>query len=231
MRFAEYDRHIYVKEDEIWDLRGRFNAALDDVEPLNWVTQGNMPVLALAMDTSQDTAVETAPSVTGLAARLAIPAHYLTHISHPSLHVAYERYKACMEAQDRLDTMVSLGNWTGKVPIREDIINLFAKRSTWYNYYCKAFGNIADDYPDLFKFLERTDDAPSAQDLFGRKSTYTYTDIFDYRARCDDGWNRQKRKDDNRGEGSSKQVKKAKVESKGVTKKVESKRKSGSHRL
>ena len=46
---AEYDRHIYVKEDEIWDLRGRFNAAVETVEPLLWVTQGNIPVLALSM--------------------------------------------------------------------------------------------------------------------------------------------------------------------------------------
>lgn len=46
---TEYDRHIYVKEDEIWDLRGRFNAAVETVEPLLWVTQGNVPVLALSM--------------------------------------------------------------------------------------------------------------------------------------------------------------------------------------
>jgi hypothetical protein len=46
---TEYDRHIFVKEDEFWDLRGRFNAAVETVEPLSWVTQGNVPVLALAM--------------------------------------------------------------------------------------------------------------------------------------------------------------------------------------
>jgi hypothetical protein len=46
---AEYDQHIYVKEDEIWDLRGCFNAAVETVEPLLWVTQGNIPVLALSM--------------------------------------------------------------------------------------------------------------------------------------------------------------------------------------
>ena len=45
----EYDRHMYVKEEEFWDLRGRFKAAMESVEPLPWITQGNMPVLALAM--------------------------------------------------------------------------------------------------------------------------------------------------------------------------------------
>jgi hypothetical protein len=45
----EYDRHMYVKEEDLWDLRGRFKAAMETVEPLPWITQGNMPVLALAM--------------------------------------------------------------------------------------------------------------------------------------------------------------------------------------
>jgi hypothetical protein len=61
---------------------------------------------------------------------LSIPAHFLTHTSHPSLHVAYECYKGCLEAKERLDTMTVLGEWTGKVPIFEDIITLFVPRST-----------------------------------------------------------------------------------------------------
>jgi hypothetical protein len=40
---------MYVKEDELWDLRGRFKAAMETVEPLPWITQGNVPVLSLAM--------------------------------------------------------------------------------------------------------------------------------------------------------------------------------------
>jgi hypothetical protein len=158
---------------------------------------------------------------------LSIPAHFLTHTSHPSLHVAYECYKGCLEAKERLDTMTVLGEWTGKVPIFEDIITLFVPRSTWYNYYCKAFADL-EDYPDLFQYLERADDTPQAKDLFRtRKLTYSYTDIFDYRARCDRGGNEKKRKGDNRGEGSSKVVKKVKVDVKTLTKKVEPKRKSG----
>lgn len=51
--------------------------------------------------------------------------------------------------------------------------------------------------------------------------------IFDYRARCDHGGNQQKRKSDNHGEGSSKGVKKARVDPKTLTKKVEQKKKSG----
>jgi hypothetical protein len=40
---------MYVKEEELWDLRGHFKAAMETVKPLPWITQGNMPVLALAM--------------------------------------------------------------------------------------------------------------------------------------------------------------------------------------
>jgi hypothetical protein len=171
--------------------------------------------------------VVSGPSVNSLAACLSIPAHFLTHASHPTVHVAYECYKGCLEAQDRLDTMVSLGEWTGKVPILEEVIKLFVPKSTWYNYYCKAFSDL-EDYPDLFKYLERADNAPQAKDLFRtRKLTYSYTDIIDYQARCDCGGNQQKRKGDNHGEGSSKAVKKVKVDLKTSTKKVEPKRKSG----
>jgi len=140
--------------------------------------------------------------------------------------MAYERFKGCLEAQERLTAMTSHGEWSGKVPILEEVIKLFVPRSTWYNYYCKAFEKI-EDYPALYAYLERTEAAPLAKDLFRiRKATYTYTDVFDYRARCDRGRHQEKRKDDNSGEGSSKHVKKAKV-----TKKVEPKRKSGgSHR-
>lgn len=170
------------------------------------------------------------PSVNGLAARLSIPAHLLTNTSHPTLHVAYERYKGCMEAQERLDIMTSHGEWSGRVPILEEVIKLFVPKSTWYNYYCKAFSDV-EDYPDLYKFLERTEDAPPAKDLFRtRKLTYSYTDIFDYRDRCDHGGHQKKRKDDNNGEGSSKQAKKAKVDPKNLAKQGEPKRKSGGSR-
>ena len=84
----------------------------------------------------------------------------------------------------------------------------------WYNYYCKAFGDVVD-FPDLYNYLERTKDAPEAKDLFGiRKLTYSYTDIFDYLDRSKRGGSQQKRKGDNSGEGSSRQVKKVKVDSK-----------------
>jgi hypothetical protein len=137
-----------------------------------------------------------------------------------------------MEAQERLDTMTSHGEWSSRVPILEEVIKLFAPRRTWYNYYCKAFSDV-EDYLDLYKFLEWAEDAPLAKDLFRtRKLTYSYMDIFDYRDRCDHGGNWQKRKDDNSGEGSSKQAKKAKVDPKSSTKQGEPKRKSsGSCRL
>ena len=121
--------------------------------------------------------------------------------------------------------MVAMGEWSGRVPILEEVLKLFVPKSTWYNYYIKAFGKI-EDYPALHDYLEHTVDAPLAKDLFRtHKSSYTYTDIFDYRARCDRAQHQEKRKDDNSGEGSSKQAKKAKVEAR--TKKVELKRKSG----
>jgi hypothetical protein len=101
--------------------------------------------------------------------------------------MAYERYKGCLEAQERLNAMALNGEWSGRMPILEEVIKLFVPRSTWYNYYCKSFNNL-EDYPVLYAYLERTEAAPLAKDLFRiRKMTYTYTDIFDYRARCDRG--------------------------------------------
>jgi hypothetical protein len=138
------------------------------------------------------------------------------------LHVAYEQYKGCLDAQERLTTLVANGEWSGKVPILEDVISLFVPRSTWYNYYVKAFSKL-EQFPALYDYLERTPHAPLAKDLFRlQKSTYMYSDIFDYRARY--GREQDQERRDNCGEGSSKR---AKVDSRP---KVVSKRKP-SHRL
>jgi hypothetical protein len=171
---------------------------------------------------NQDAVAIASPPADSLAARLSIPPHLLTHTTHPTLHVAYERYKGCLDAQERLTTLIANGEWSGKVPILEDVISLFVLRSTWYDYYVKAFNKL-DQFPDLHEYLERTPHAPLAKDLFRlQKSTYTYMDIFDYRARY--GREQERERRDNRGEGSSKRTK---VDSRP---KVVSKRKP-SHRL
>jgi len=137
--------------------------------------------------------------------------------------VAYDRYKGCLDAQEMLTTLVANGEWSGKVPVLEDVIKLFVPSSTWYNYYVKAFGKL-EHYPALHDYLERTSGALAAKDLFRlHKSSYTYSDVFDYCTRHDREQDQERR--DNRGEGSSKR---AKVDAR--AKKVESKRKS-SHRL
>jgi hypothetical protein len=78
----------------------------------------------LFQDINQHAAlVEDAP-VDSLAARLAIPSHLLTQSTHPTLHVAYEQYKGCLEAQERLAAMVSMGEWSGRVPILEHFMTM-----------------------------------------------------------------------------------------------------------
>lgn len=161
--------------------------------------------LTLSQEINQDAVAIASPPVDSLAARLSIPPHLLTHTTHPTMHVAYDRYKGCLDAQERLATLVSNGEWSGKVPLVEDVVSLFVPRSTWYNYYVKAFSKL-EQFPALHDYLERSPHAPLAKDLFRtQKSTYTYSDIFDYRTRYVHQQDKERR--DNRGEGSSKRAK------------------------
>jgi hypothetical protein len=79
----------------------------------------------LFQDITQDAAPVAAAPVDSLAARLTIPSHLLTHSPYPTLHVAYERYKGCLEAQDILTTLVEMGEWSSRVPILEEVLKLF----------------------------------------------------------------------------------------------------------
>jgi len=56
-----------------------------------------------------------------------------------SLHLAYQKYKAFLEANATLALLCASGEWEGKKPSVTDLIEIFQSKSMWHSHYAKAF--------------------------------------------------------------------------------------------
>jgi hypothetical protein len=147
-----------------------------------------------------------------LVTALSIPVH-LTNSSTPGLCAAYLRWKGYQEAHARLDRMVADGSWKGPQPTLGEIACCFVKHSTWHQNYKPNFKSISD-YPDMVRWLDQTDDAPTDMELWGyAKDRYGFDDLRKYFARIQA-----------KQQGGSGQKRKASVEEKKSHKKVKGSR-------
>jgi hypothetical protein len=127
----------------------------------------------------------TSASATGLlsdtlAERLDIPPHLFKKHGFVSLQHAYQRYKAFHAAHERMINMGKDGTWGGKLPVKNDLMEVFAGRSTFYIDYVKLFDQVPA-YPVLVGWLEEEKGAPSASELFGGvKRSYGFRELRDY---------------------------------------------------
>jgi hypothetical protein len=147
---------------------------------------------------AKDTAAAETPvsaitpcSVESLSASLAqhfdISSHLLRHHGFVSLPHAYECYKAFNIAHDEMETMTKNRTWEGKPPLKVDLMEVFACRSTFYNEYLNLFDQV-EDYPMLKRWLEQEHGARTGPDLFGgRKRSYAFRDLRDYFIRIKPG--------------------------------------------
>jgi hypothetical protein len=39
--FTEYNSHIFVQEEDMWNIRGRYSQAIKDDEPISWVANSD----------------------------------------------------------------------------------------------------------------------------------------------------------------------------------------------
>jgi hypothetical protein len=117
------------------------------------------------------------PFKTDLMTRLNIPFD-LADRTDGSLHFAYQKYKAFLEATDTLASLCASGEWEGKRPSVTDLIEIFQSKSMWHAHHAKAFSRVVD-YPEMVSWLERRDDAPSNIGLWGfQKAAYHFKDLF-----------------------------------------------------
>lgn len=114
-----------------------------------------------------------------LIALLNIPEHLAQNIKHAGLKVNYAKYKACLQAQDTLNQMISQGTWPAgvKKPTNSSIIETFVSRTYWHTYMTPAFQDI-NQYPLLKEWLENTDGGPSDADVWGKvQNNYGFADL------------------------------------------------------
>jgi hypothetical protein len=95
-----------------------------------------------------------------------------------------------------MQTMIGNNTWVGKPPLKRDLMEVFARKSTFYKEHISLFSQISD-YPDLKQWLEGSEDALTGVELFGvPKPMYIFRDVRDYIARTQVGHRRKRRAHD-----------------------------------
>ena len=103
-----------------------------------------------------------------IADELQIPANML-HTGAPlSLQANYTWYLVYLEACQTLANLKSTETWPSglKIPSPMNIILLFIGKSTWYDFWYKAFPNVTK-YPEMVKWLKMEDDCQSDLEIWG----------------------------------------------------------------
>ena len=111
----------------------------------------------------------------------AYTAHLITQLDIPSdlvdrsdtsLYMGYKKYKGIAAAIHAASGIT----WEVKKPTDTEIIECFVAKSSFYKNL-KHFKHVSD-YPDMQKWLENNDDAPSSLKVWGvQKESYSYTDF------------------------------------------------------
>ena len=193
---------IYVHEGGNWNLKGRFNHAIEEDEDISWVTDNGQLTLAVCAEGKDILAapvgqpVHAVPlskaatkqgdlSKNELIAILKVPEHLAQTQKNPGLKLNYAKYKACLIAQDTLRQMIKDGTWPDdiKKPSATNVIELFVSKSYWHHYMTPAFHDIAH-YPVLQEWLEDEKDGPADEDVWGTAMlSYTFSDLTKEKAR------------------------------------------------
>lgn len=141
----------------------------------------------------------------GILSQLGLPAH-MADRNDRGLHVAYEKYKAYLEACRVYERKVAEGNWTGGKLTGADLIQLFVSKSFWHSHYKPLFSKVSN-HPDMIKWLEGDKDRLSDEALWGfEKGSYQFRDLKEYLEKQEKKRGKGKGKEE-KSEGSSKKKK------------------------
>ena len=115
----------------------------------------------------------------GVLSQLGISAH-MADRGERGLHVAYEKYKAYLDACREYERKVADGSWSGGKLTGVDLIELFVSKSYWHSHY-KPFFSMISDHPDMVRWLEGDSDRLSDEVLWGyKKGSYQFKDLQEY---------------------------------------------------
>jgi hypothetical protein len=93
-----------------------------------------------------------------------------------SLSLAYEKYRAFLDAFQTYETMYAAGTWTLPKLNKIDIIELFISRSFFFSHYRTCFGKITK-YPKMAAWLENREEADDGEVWGVQKDEYVFKDL------------------------------------------------------
>ena len=137
--------------------------------------------------------------------QLGISAHVADCSDH-GLHIAYQKYRAHLEACHTYERKIADGTWSGARLTAIDLVSLFVPKSFYHSHYKKILGRVSD-HPLMVEWLGNgLEDRPANIDVWGyEKANYSWQDLKDYLKEKDKkGKGKGKKKEDNNVGGSGK---------------------------
>ena len=140
--------------------------------------------------------------------QLGIPSHLGDCTDHGVI-IAYQKYKAQLQASQTYERMLVDGSWVGAKLSAVDIIQLFVSKSFWHYHYKRLFPRVSS-HPLLVEWLENAPDGPSNLELWGfERPSYNFKDLEAYLDRKRDKGKGKKVVKEDAAEGSKKKDKKS----------------------
>jgi len=154
-----------------------------------------------------------------IATLLGIPVHLFREPDAPvdrdGVRVSYLKYQTILRAFSTLTKKVKGGEWPGRKPAGQDIIDMVVSKSMWYSHYKKLFPQVSN-HPDMQKWLQDDQDSsPDSEIWTNQKGLYEFHDLAEWykeREKQNKGRKGRKGKKDNieDEEGTGKKSKKKK---------------------
>ncbi len=119
-----------------------------------------------------------------IATLLGIPAHLIRDpdapVEHDGVRISYLKYQTILRAFSTLTRMLQDGDWLGRKPAGQDIIDMVVSKSMWYSHYKKLLPQVPD-YPDMQKWLQNDQDSPPDSEIWTHnKTVYAFHDLADW---------------------------------------------------
>ncbi|TFK31522.1 hypothetical protein BDQ12DRAFT_671808, partial [Crucibulum laeve] len=100
-----------------------------------------------------------------IATTLNIPFN-LTDCQRGDIQQSYAKYLAIEDTRSCLKQLKDDGLWTAKLPVNDDIHEIFISHAGYFKYYHKAFPSVLK-YPELEKWLKGDPTAKSTLEVWG----------------------------------------------------------------
>ncbi|KAF8995320.1 hypothetical protein BDQ17DRAFT_1430473 [Cyathus striatus] len=183
---------IYVQDDDMWVLKGKYHKALEKNEVVPWVKDEKGKHI---ISVSAESITEMVPALPltlggGTTSQLRQPFEPASYPFEPAsvqykiafvfnvakalcerntkkdIQLSYQKYLAIHDIFAKFPGMIANNIWKERRPSNDDIIEVFMSKSTYYYYYSNPFSMVFE-IPALEKWLKGDSDAPCAVEVWG----------------------------------------------------------------